>query len=228
MSAEKLPPPLPLRRPPGYRDPNAQVRHHPLLKRSKRRRARCRICCGCLCAVFLILILAAAAGLAFYLVFQPRLPVIHVQSIQFTVFNVTAAADGPAVDAASTVTLEIKNPNQNLGVVYGSSHVLLSAVNGDVSLGEQTVAGFSQDKDTATTLKLPLKVEREIVDGKCEEELKKGLKSKNLKLNAEIGSAIGLKHPRWTSSPVKVNIFCDGMRLSGGSMPRCRIKLFNW
>lgn len=102
---------------------------------------------------------------------------------------------------------------------------MLSAVNGDVSLGEQTVAGFSQDKDTATTLKLPLKVEREIVDGKCEEELK----SKNLALNAEIRSGIGLKHPRWSTAPVKVEIFCGGMRLSGGSsMPRCRIKVFNW
>lgn len=234
MSAEKQPPPppLPLRKPPGYRDPNAQIHHHPLPSHhsNRRRRGCCRICCCCFSVVIVILILvAASAALTFYLLFQPRLPVIHLKSIEFTKFNVTTAPDGPVVDAASTVAIEIRNPNQVLGFNYERSDVSVSAVNGDVSLGEQTVAGFSQDKDTVTRLKLPLKVEREIVDGRSEEELKKGLKNKKLLLNAEIRSGIGIKHRRWSTAPIKVRILCNGMRLRvADSTPKCRIKVLNW
>lgn len=241
MSAGK--PPLPLQRPPGYRDPNIPTRHPPpqraiklppSFQPAKRRRASCcRICCCSFCIVIIILILVfVSAGLTFYLWFQPRLPEIHLKSINFTKFNVSTTPDGPVLDAASTVAVEIKNPNQNLGIVYGRTHVLLSGVNGDASFGEQTVAGFSQGKGNVTTLKLSLKVENQILDSRGAEELKKGFKSKNLMLNAEIRSGIGLKQSRWATSPVAVEVLCDGMRLSqlqtGGSMPKCRIKLLNW
>ncbi|KAH6756476.1 hypothetical protein C2S53_002477 [Perilla frutescens var. hirtella] len=246
MSAGKPPPPLPLQRPPGYRDPNTPIQHPPPQKavklppsfqQAKRRRACCRICCCCFCIAMVILVfVSVSAALTFYLWFQPRLPQIHLKSIEFTKFNVSTTADGPVLDAAATVAVEIKNPNQNLGIVYDRTHVLLSAVNGDASLGEQTVAGFSQSKNNVTTLKFAMRVDKEIVDGKSAEELKKGFKSKSLLLNAEIRSGIGVKERRWATTPLQVEVVCDGVRFSqvegggggGGSMPKCRIKVFNW
>lgn len=241
MSAGK--PPLPLQRPPGYRDPNTSTRHAPpqrairvppSLRPAKRRRASCcRICCCCFCIVIIILILVLiSAGLTFYLWFQPRLPEIYLESINFTKFNVSTTPDGPVLDAVSTVVVEIKNPNQKLGIVYGMTEVLLSGVNGDVCLGEHTVAGFTQGQGNVTTLKLAMNVGNQILDSRSAEELKKGFKSKNLLLNAEIRSGIGIKESRWATSPVAVEVLCDGMRLSqlqtGGTIPKCRIRLLNW
>lgn len=109
---------------------------------------------------------------------------------------------------------------------------MLNAVNGDVNLGEQTVGGFNQGKNNVTTLRFATKVQREIVDGKSAEELKRGFKNKNLMMNAEIRSGIGLKQNQWSTNPVQVNVLCVGMRLNqlqpGGSTPKCRIKLLDW
>lgn len=235
-------PPLPLQRPPGYRDPDKPprrppahraIRLPPSLQPAKRRRGSCcRICCCCFCVILIILILVLiSAVLTFYLWFEPRLPEFHFESIKFTKFNVSTTADGPVLDTESTVVVEVKNPNQDLGIVYGKTDVLLSGVNGDACLGEQTVAGFTQGKGNVRTLKLKMKVERMILDSRSAEQLKKGFKSKSLLLNAEIRSAIGIKHGRWATAPVAVEVFCDGMRLSqlqtGGSIRKCRIKLFN-
>lgn len=244
MSTGK-PPPLPLRKPPGYRDPSIPIQHPPPRKavklppsfhQNKRRRRSCTCCrifCCCLCVLTAILILVfVSAGGLFYLWFQPRLPEIHLKSINFTKFNVSTTPDGPVLDAQSTIRVEIKNPNQNLGIVYDRTHVFLNAVNGDANLGEQTVPGFSQNKNNVTTLRFATKVQKEILDGKSAEELKKGFKNKNLLLNAEIRSGIGLKQSRWATNPVQVKILCGGMRLNqikgGGSMPKCRIKMLNW
>lgn len=233
MSAEKTPPP-PLRKPPGFRDPNMKIHHHQPPQSLKRRRACCRSCCCCFCIGLIILLLVSiSAGLTLYLWFQPRLPQIHLKSVAFSNFNVTTTPDGPVLDAASTLAFEIRNPNQNLGIVYERSHVLLSAVNGDVSLGERRVAGFSQGRDDVTVLKLVMKVEKEIVDGKSAEELMKGFKSRNLVVSAEIRSGIEVRHGRWATAPVEVVVECGGVKLSvvergSGSMPKCRIKMFNW
>ncbi|XP_057805774.1 NDR1/HIN1-like protein 6 [Salvia miltiorrhiza] len=235
MSAEKPPPPpLPLRRPPGYRDPSAQIhlQQHPPPPLKRRRRACCRICCCCFCIAAVILILvSASAAFTFYLWLQPRLPQIRLKSVRFSDFNVGTASGGePVLDAASTVEVEIRNPNRNLGVVYGRSSVALSAVGGDVSLGERRVAGFSQERGGVTTLKLAVKVEGEVVDGRSAEVLRKGFRSGNLVVNAEMRSGVGVRHGRWATAPVEVVVVCGGVRpRGGGSMqPKCRIKVFNW
>ncbi|KAL8541087.1 hypothetical protein ACS0TY_002390 [Phlomoides rotata] len=232
----KQEPPLPLRKPPGYRDPTISIQHPPPRKavklppsfqQPKRRRSCCRIFCCCVCiSVFILIIVFAVAGFLFYLWYRPRLPEIHLKSITFTKFNVTTTpGTGPGLDAQSTIDVVIKNPNQNFGIVYGRTHILLSAVNGDVNLGEQTLGGFNQGKNNVTTLRFATKVQKEIVDGKSADELMKGIKKKNLMMSAEIRSGIGLKQ----MIPVRVSVVCVGkMTLNQLQQPKCRIKLLNW
>lgn len=241
MSTGKSQPPLPLRKPPGYRDPATKTQHPvqprkpvklpPTFQKTKRRRSCCRIFCCCLClSIFILILIFAVAGFVFYFWFQPRLPEIHLKSITFTEFNITKNP-GPTLDAQSTVDVVIKNPNNNFGLVYGRTRILLSAVNGDVNLGEQTVGGFNQDSNNVTTLRVAMKAQNEILDGKSAEELERGFKNKNLMMNAEIRSGIGLKHNRWSMNPVQVSVVCVGMSLDqlqrGGSTPKCRVKVLD-
>ncbi|KAI3449243.1 hypothetical protein Pfo_005908, partial [Paulownia fortunei] len=242
MSTGQPTPPPPLQKPPGYRDPSIPIQHPrprkavnlpPSFHQNKRRSSCRRTFCCCVCIVTAILFLVfICAGGFFYLWFQPRLPEIHLKSINFTKFNVSTTPDGQVLDAQSTIGVEIKNPNQNLGMVYDRTQVFLNSVNGDAKLGEQTMPGFTQDKNNVTTLKFATKVQREILDNKSAEELKKGFRSKNLLVNAEMRTGIGLKQSRWTTGTVQVKVLCEGMRLSqvqgGGAMPKCRIKMLNW
>ncbi|KAL0412125.1 UNVERIFIED_CONTAM: hypothetical protein Slati_3802200 [Sesamum latifolium] len=239
MSSGQLKPPL--QKPPGYREDNTPVRRAPRkpvnlppsFYKIKRRSACCRTCCCCFCILTVILILAvAAAGGLFYLLFQPRLPEIHLTSIDFKKFKVTTASDGPVLDSECSIGVEIKNPNQELKIVYDRTQISLSAADGNANLGKETVPGFTQNKNNVTNLKFTMKAEKELLDSKSADELKNGFKSKSLLIDAELTTGIGLKGSGWTTSTARVDVLCRGVRLSqvrdGGEMPKCRFKILNW
>ncbi|KAK6142724.1 hypothetical protein DH2020_023072 [Rehmannia glutinosa] len=241
----KTPSPPPLQKPPGYRNPNIPIQqprppkpvtalppsfHH---HHKKRRGNCCRTFCCCLCFFtgILILLLISAGGFL-YLWFQPRVPVIRLKSINFTRFDVGISPDGPVLDTQITTRVEIENPNQKLGIVYDKTRVLLSAINGDVVLGDASLPGFSQEKNNATSLEIGMRVQHEVLDNGSAEELGKGFKNKNLLVNAEIRSGVCLKGGLWgVIGTVKVKVVCEGMRLSqvqgGGTVPKCRIKILD-
>lgn len=234
-----LPPRPQLQKPPGYRNP-API-HRPPPKavnlppsfHQNKRPSRPLCCCICIFPLILLLLSASAAGFI-YLWFRPHLPNVHLKSIDFAKFNISATSDGPALSAQSNVVVEIKNPNQKLGIEYNWISVSLSAANGiNADLGEQTVPGFSQGRDNVTTLKFGMKVQNEIVDDQSAEGLKKGFKSRNLLVNVEIRSRIGVKASGWTTTGfVPVTVMCAGIRLNrvegGGDMPKCRVELLDW
>ncbi|PIN00568.1 hypothetical protein CDL12_26928 [Handroanthus impetiginosus] len=243
MSTAQPTPPAPLQKPPGYRDPTIPTRHPPPTRKAvklppsfyqnERRNSCYRTCCCCFCIViFLLILLLIAAGATFYVWFQPRLPEVHLKSINFTKFNISAAADGPELDAETTVGVEIKNPSRNLGLEYGKSRVSLNAINGNVNLGEQLLNGFTQDKNNVTTLKFVMKVKNEILDEKSAQELKNGYKSKNLMVNVAVKTGIGFKGSGWKTGVVPAEVVCEGVRLNrvqaGGASPECRFMLVNW
>ncbi|KAL0373769.1 UNVERIFIED_CONTAM: hypothetical protein Sradi_3292600 [Sesamum radiatum] len=211
MSSGQLKPPL--QKPPGYREDNTPVRRPrprkpvnlpPSFYKIKRRSACCRTCCCCFCILTIILILAvAAAGGLFYLLFQPRLPEIHLTSINFTKFKVTTASDGPVLDSECSIGVEIKNPNQELKIVYDRTQISLSAADGNADLGKQTVPGFTQNKNNVTNLKFTMKAENELLDSKSADELKNGFKSKSLLVDAELTTGIGLKGSGWTTGTAR-------------------------
>ncbi|KAL2479247.1 Late embryogenesis abundant (LEA) hydroxyproline-rich glycoprotein family [Forsythia ovata] len=233
----------PLQKPPGYRDPSIPIRRpqpQPLQRKAaalppsfyqKKRRSYCRICCCCTCIVlFLLIILIIAAGAFFYLWMDPKLPVVHLKTIKFTKFKVTNTDAGPALDAQSSLNIEIKNPNTHFELEYDKTRVVLNAGNG-ANLGEQTLNGFTQGKNNVTTLKFTIKASRELMAKKDADMILKGFKNKNLVLSTEVRTGIGLKGNGWKTGTVQVNVICAGMKLNqihNGAMPKCRVKLFDW
>ncbi|KAL2251795.1 UNVERIFIED_CONTAM: hypothetical protein Sindi_2301800 [Sesamum indicum] len=232
----------PLQKPPGYREantpvprprPRKPVKLPPSFYQNKRRSACCRTCCCCICIFTVILILAVvSAGGLFYLWFQPRLPEIHLTSINFTKFKVTTVPDGPMLDSECSIGVEIKNPNQELKMVYDRTQISINAAEGNANLGRQTVPGFTQNKNNVTNLKFTMKAEKEPLDSKSADELKDGFRSKSLLVDAELRTGIGLKGSGWATSTARVDVLCQGVRLSqvrdGGEMPKCRFKILNW
>ncbi|KAL0339486.1 UNVERIFIED_CONTAM: hypothetical protein Sangu_1470700 [Sesamum angustifolium] len=231
----------PLQKPPGYREANTPVpRPHlrkpvklpPSFYQTKRRNACCRACCCCICILTVILTLAVvSAGGLFYLWFQPHLPEIHLTSINFTKFKVTTAPDGPVLDSECSIGVEIKNPNQKLKMVYDRTQISLTAADGNANLGEQTVPGFTQNKNNVTNLKFKMKAEKELLDSKSADELKNEFRSKSLLVDVELRTGIGLKGSGWGTGTARVDVLCQGVRLSqdrpDGEMPKCRFKILN-
>ncbi|XP_075500264.1 uncharacterized protein LOC142538853 [Primulina tabacum] len=242
MSIGQTPPP-PLQKPPGYRDPTTPVKPPPPRKAAlppslhlqKNPNRCCRnFCCGIsIVTAISLLFLFSALGF-FFLWFEPRLPEIHLKSIDFKKFNVTTTPDGLTLDAQSIVSVEVKNPNSNLRMEYDRTRIYVNAVNGDTNLGQVTVPGFTQDKNNVTTLKFTTRAEKEILESKIAEELSNGFKNKKLVMNVEIESGVGIKSSGWAIGTVEVKVLCGGVSLSqvqdgrGAAAPKCRIKILDW
>ncbi|KAG8363279.1 hypothetical protein BUALT_Bualt19G0005600 [Buddleja alternifolia] len=238
------PPPPSLQKPPGYKEPDVPIQlppppqrkaaatSSPFLRHKTRRGICCRTFCCCFCIVTsIILLLLISATAFFYLRFHPRLPEVHLKSITFTKFNVTAAREGHVLDSQSTIVVEIKNPNKILRIEYDRTHILLNSANGGPNLGQQTVPGFTQGKNNVTTLKFAMKAQKQVIDNKSAQILlKNGFKY--LVVDAEVRSGIGMKGNGWVTGKVPVKVVCGGVRLDrvqgGGAGPKCSIKIFNW
>ncbi|XP_073148468.1 uncharacterized protein [Henckelia pumila] len=238
-------PPQPLQKPPGYRDPAAPVKPPPprkattlppSLQLQNKNNTFCRnFCCGVsIVAAISLLFLLSALGF-FLLWFEPRLPEIHLKSIDFKKFNVATTPDGLTLDAQSVVSVEVKNPNSNLRMEYDRTRIYVNAVKGDTNLGQVTVPGFLQDKNNVTTLKFNTRAEKEILESKVAEELNDGFKNKKLLMNVEIESGIGIKSSGWATGTVEVKVHCGGVSLdqvqegrAASAAPKCRIKILDW
>ncbi|OIT26610.1 PREDICTED: uncharacterized protein LOC109215077 [Nicotiana attenuata] len=233
----------PLKKPPGFRDPTIPIQRPlhppppprkinlpPSFYQEKKRRTCCFSCCCC-CFVFLILLLfLVAAGGALYLWFNPKLPVFHLRSLEFTKFNVTENQDGPKLNAQSNVGVELKNPNRELKFVYGETKVELKGEN-DVNMGEGKVSGFVQEKKSVKVVKFVMKSNEILYGDNIGKVIRSGFKSKNLRVSADVSTAIGIGYNEWKSWKIGVRVSCGGLRLKqieNGATPKCGITLFNW
>ncbi|KAL3829725.1 hypothetical protein ACJIZ3_018527 [Penstemon smallii] len=212
---------LPLQKPPGYRDPiihpspppkSAAVNLPPSFHPEKKTRCRkCRSFCCCLCITLAtLLVLILLGGGLFYLIFQPRLPVINIKSLKFTKSNITVTPQGPTLDAESSIE---------------RTQVSLNAVNGGPNLGESSVPGFVQEKGGVRILKFVSKADNVVVDEKTAGELG----SKNLGvINVGVRSGVGLQGNGWSSGTVGVKVYCEGVtQASSVAPPKCRIQILN-
>ncbi|KAF8026954.1 hypothetical protein BT93_E0013 [Corymbia citriodora subsp. variegata] len=233
-----------LQKPPGYRDPSAPV--HPAPRQpfrkpvmppsmypKKKRRSCCRACCCCFCIlIFLILIILVLAGAVFYLWFNPKVPVFHLQSLNFPRFVVTVKPDGTYLDARTALRVEVKNPNQKLGLYYGGTNVDISlGKDGGIALGSVSLPGFSQGKRNVTSLKVVTEVRNELVEDGAGSGLKSGYRSKSLAVNVKVQTSVGANVQGWKTGTVGVNVECGEVTLKdveGGGMPKCKINLLHW
>lgn len=254
-------PPVVLPKPPAYKDSNAAARlplkpppkalvipssssRYPKKKKRQRRRSCCRTSCCCTFIVILILTVSfLLAGGFFYLWYDPKAPVFHLQSFRFTQFNVSAskeADDGLYLDVSTESRVELKNPNQKLGLYYGSSQVYIRLLNvgGDeIDLGSKTLPGFTQEKRNATSLKVVTPLTHvELVGGDRDREVKK-LKSdvqrKLLRVTVEVRTKLGIKlNDNLRIGSVVVIAKCKNVQLKRiqveGFMPKCSIHLWDW
>lgn len=243
MAEQPLKPP-PLQKPPGYRDPAAPgkpvarpLQRKPVLPASfhprKRRRNWCRTCC-CFVFVFLLLLTLAVAiaGGIFYLWFEPKLPVFHLQSLRIPQFNVTVKPDGTYLDAGTVTRIEVKNPNGKLELYYGGTHVEVSVgEDEDAELGRKDLEGFTQGKENTTSLKVETTVKNQLVDDGLGKRLKSGHKSKDLVVKIEAKTSVGYIVQGVKIGTVEVGVLCGGVslkKLDSGDMPKCSIDLLKW
>ena len=234
-----------LQKPPGYRDPTttpgkpAIARpppRKPVLPPSfhpkKRRRNWCRTCCCFVFVFFILLILVVAiAGGLFYLWFDPKLPVFHLQSFRVPKFNVTVKPDGTYLDAETVTRIEIKNPNGKLAIYYGGTQVGVTVGEDETELGSKEVSGFTQGKKNTTSLKVETSVKNQLVDDGSGTKLKNGFKNKGLVVDVEARTRVGFIVQGLKIGTVGVNALCGAVslkKLDSGDMPKCSVNLFKW
>lgn len=239
------PPQMPvLQKPPGYKDPSVPVQPAPRYPVSKpvlppsmypkkKRRGCCRACCCCLCVfIFLIFCVLVLAGAAFYVWFGPRIPVFHLQSFEITRFNVTVKPDGIYLDARTVTRVEVKNPNEKLGLYYGGTDVEIGlGKDGGIALGSKSLPGFFQGKKNVTSLKVVTEVRDELVEDGAGAELRSGHRSGSLVVKVAVRMSVGVIIEGWKVERVGVNVECGDVTMKdveGGDMPECKIKLLNW
>ncbi|KAA8520713.1 hypothetical protein F0562_015015 [Nyssa sinensis] len=231
-----------LQKPPGYRDPSAPVKIParppprkpvlpPSLRPEKKRRSCCCLCCSCFCIVILVLLFVIiVCGGVFYIWYEPRLPVIHLKSLQFPRFNVTVKPDGGTyLDSQTVLRVEVRNANPELRLIYDRTKVWLSAENTD--LGSASLPAFIQEKKNITVLKLRTQVKNELIDDRAGAKLKAGFRSKRMVVSAEIRTGVGFGSGGWNTKKVEVKVLCGGVRLmqiNGGVMPKCSINMLQW
>ncbi|PSS24254.1 hypothetical protein CEY00_Acc09191 [Actinidia chinensis var. chinensis] len=232
-----------LQKPPGYRDPGLQAHapssrppppRKPVLPMSFRPRKRGRSCClSCCCYTFLLLLLllivVAIAGCCFYLWYQPRMPVFHLQSLRFTRFKITTGPDGPTLTSEAVVRVEVRNPNHALKINYANTVVSLNT--DGVDLGTSPSPEFTQAKMNTTVLKFTVPAKNQLVANVVAQRLTGGFRTKRLVVATEVRTGIGVGTDAWSTMRPSVKVVCGGMTLKaieGGAVPKCKITVFKW
>lgn len=239
-------PPKPiLQKPPGYRDPNAPPRAapRPVLRKPilpptypmKRRRRSCRrICCCFFCvSTFVLAIILFLAGAVFYLWFNPKVPVFHLQSLKIQRFNVTVKSDATYIDSQTVVKVEARNPNSKITLKYGKTSVTLTARLGEeeTELGSARSGEFTQGRKNTTVLRWTVQKKNELVEDAVGAKLKARYRSRAMVVSVEVRTRVKLGVGGCIIGTMGMRISCGDVtlkRLDGGDMPKCTINVLKW
>lgn len=233
-----------LQKPPGYKDPNNPNQPKPKppmyrkpvlpvsLRPERQRRRCCRQCC-CVCSIFiLVLILAVVvAASLIYLVYDPKLPVFHLQSFRVPRLNVTEKPDGAYLDARTVTRVEVKNPNSKIQWYCGETRFAISTDGGDLNLGSKTIPGFTINAKEVTILKAETSVTGQILGDKEGKDLKGKFRSREFVPSVEVRTRAGVKLEELKIGTVGITVVCGEVtlkKLQGGEMPKCSITLLKW
>jgi hypothetical protein len=189
-------------------------------------------CCSCFIFTTILIIVTLISAGIFYLWFDPRLPVFHLQSFRFNRFNVTVKPDGTYLDSHTMIRLEVKNPNGKLIYNYGGSRWEVTVgEDKDTDLGTSRLAGFTQGKKNTTSLKVESKVSGVAVDDGVGSRLKARYRTKKLIVNVYVKTRFGLGLDNIKIGSVPVTVQCGGVtlkRLNTGKMLKCTINFLRW
>ncbi|XP_044464367.1 uncharacterized protein LOC123194924 [Mangifera indica] len=180
--------------------------------------------------MLILVVIFSVSFAVFYIWFDPKLPFFHLQSFSFRHFNVTVKTDGTYLNVATLTRIEVRNHNGKLTYHYGGSDVEVSAgQDKGIELGSTHVAGFSQAKNNMTTLKIETKNNQLVEDG-VGPRLMSRYKNKDIVVNVEIRTTVGVEWKGWRIKALRVNIVCGGVTLKtlNRDMPKCTINLLKW
>ncbi|KAF6172975.1 hypothetical protein GIB67_006351 [Kingdonia uniflora] len=199
-------------------------------KNPKRRKSCWRCCCCYFCIVFLlIMVLVVLFGSLFYLWFQPKLPMFHLQSLKMARFNVSVNSDGTFLDSQTVVKFQAKNPNEKIRFRYGETKVMLS-VGDDIDLGSEVIPGFVQERKNTRILKFGTQ-NKMVIDDDVGAKLKGRYRNKELVVFVEVRTKFGVRVGSWKMSMVSVRVNCGDVslkKLEAGATPKCTINLLKW
>ncbi|XP_019056688.1 PREDICTED: uncharacterized protein LOC104802056 [Tarenaya hassleriana] len=237
-----------LQKPPGYRDPNmgggppppppgirlpARKPALPKFQPKKKRRSCCLSCCCCFCvALLLIIFLLIVASAVFYLWFDPKLPTVSLASCRLDQFKVVPDPDGATLSAAAMARVELKNPNAKLALYFGDTDMAVTVGQGieETSLGSATVPGFRQGPRNTTSIKVATGVKNELVDNNVAKRLAAKFQSKDLLINVEAKSKVGLGIGNVKIGMLGITLRCGGVSLDklDSDSPKCILNTLKW
>lgn len=240
-----------LKMPPGYRDP-AQPSTRPVPGQTPRKpvplppsfhpqpKARrcsscCRVFCWVLCIFILVLVIVVAFGTGiFFLLFDPRLPLVYLRSFQIPLFNSTVKPGGTYLDAWTVPEMEVKNPNNRLYIYYSAlqAHVSVGDPNDvGVVLGLKELSGFTQKKGNTRSIKFDLVVKNRQLNDAVAKKLRSQYVSKVLRVGVETKTRLGYVVKGWRIGTMDIDVLCGGVTMKeihAGSMPKCNINAYKW
>nr|XP_011468951.1 PREDICTED: uncharacterized protein LOC101300861 [Fragaria vesca subsp. vesca]XP_011468952.1 PREDICTED: uncharacterized protein LOC101300861 [Fragaria vesca subsp. vesca] len=239
-----------LKKPPGYRDPNQQPRlvpgqtprkpvplppsFQPLPK--PRRNSCCRVFCwvSCILILVIIVVVALAAGI-FFLLFDPRLPLVYLRSFQIPLFNTTVKSGGTYLDSWTVPEMEVKNPNGKLDIFYSVLHAYVSV--GDPNdiglvLGMKELGGFTQKSRNTTTVKFDYVVKDRQLNDAVAKKLRSQYEGKVMKVGVEMKTKVGYVVKGWRIGTMDIDVECGDVTMkeihTGSTMPKCKMHAYKW
>lgn len=231
----------PLAKPPGYREPGLPVQKPPEPLRKvnlppsfyaegeKRRGCCCRCCCCLLIFIVLLTLFFISFGGFFYLWYEPRAPRFSLKSFQVDKFNITSTADGPTLNSHMSASIEFKNANKNIKMVY--DRIALSWYSNDIAsgeIGQGTVPGFVQEPNNVRDAKFSVKGNLPL-DHSSAKKVTNKFRAKSLMINVEVRTGIGMVLSGLKIGTVEVKLSCEASSLKqiqDGAMPKCKVFVF--
>ncbi|XP_027103405.2 NDR1/HIN1-like protein 13 [Coffea arabica] len=231
----------PLAKPPGYREPGLPVQKPPeplgkgnlppsfYTEEEKRRGCCCRCCCCLFIFIILLTLFFISFGGFLYLWYEPRAPLFSLKSFQVNEFNITSTADGPTLHSKMSASLEFKNANKNIKMVY--DRIALSWYSDDIAsgeLGQDTVPGFVQEPNNVRVAKFSMKGNLPL-DGSSVKKVTDRIRAKSLMTHVEVRTGIGMVLSGLKIGTVEVKLACEASSLKHiqeGAMPKCKAFVF--
>lgn len=229
----------PLAKPPGFREPGHPIHKPPPSRKAnlppsfypqKKKRG---FCCRCCCCLFIFIILLTlffiSFGGFFFLWYEPRVPLFDLKSFQVNKFNITSTPGGPNLDSQMSVSMEFKNTNKNIKLVY--DRIAMSWYSDDIAPREmalEIMPGFIQEPNNSTVVKFSMKG-YQLLDDSNAKRVKDKFRAKSLMITVDIRTGIGMVLSGLKIGTIEVNLICGAFSLKqihDGVMPKCKVFVF--
>ena len=182
---------------------------------------------------FILIIILFLGGAFFYLWFNPKVPVFHLQSLKIQRFNVTVKSDATYIDSQTAVKVEVRNPNDKITFRYGKTSVTLTAGLGEdeTELGSGSSGEFTQGKKSTTVVKWTVHEKNVLVADEVGAKLKARYRSRAMVVSVVVRTRVSLGVGGWRIGTVGMHISCGDValkKLDGGDMPKCTVNVLKW